>query len=140
MSRLALSPLAAALLAVCPAAAQSLHFFEAWDLDGDGQVTVEELAERRADVFVMFDEDENEILSPEEYAVFDETRAEDQAQNAAGRPAMMARVQAGMTLGFNDLDGDGAVSREEFLSRAGAWLASIDATGDGVITTEDFRR
>ena len=32
------------------------HFIEGWDADGDGKVTLAELEPRRADVFYMFDE------------------------------------------------------------------------------------
>jgi Ca2+-binding EF-hand superfamily protein len=41
---------------------------------------------------------------------------------------------------FNDEDGDGAVSREEFVGRTAEWFAMMDQTGDGTITVEDFGR
>ena len=43
-----------------------------------------------------------------------------------------------MQMAFNDVDGDGLVTREEFLGQVGAWLTSIDRNADGVITAEDF--
>lgn len=43
-----------------------------------------------------------------------------------------------MTLAFNDVNGDGAVSREEFLSRTMNWLSVIDRNGSGDVTSEDF--
>ena len=50
----------------------------------------------------------------------------------------MNTVQAGMEMSFNDVDGDGVVTREEFLGQVDAWLASIDRNNDGVITAADF--
>jgi hypothetical protein len=43
-----------------------------------------------------------------------------------------------MTLPFNDVDADGAVSLEEFLGQVPTWIACMDRDGDGVITTADF--
>ena len=42
------------------------HFVENWDLDGNGSVSSEEITERRGDIFVMFDQDEDGMLSAEE--------------------------------------------------------------------------
>ncbi|APX22017.1 MAG: calcium-binding protein [Rhodobacteraceae bacterium] len=114
------------------------HFIESWDLDGDGRVTLAEAQERRGDVFYTFDADENGTLDAEEYAVFDEARANDMAgQPGAGRGAMSV-VAEGMTLDANDGDGDGAVTEAEFLGAKQGWIAMIDQTGDGAVTAEDF--
>jgi hypothetical protein len=50
----------------------------------------------------------------------------------------MMQASEGMTLPFNDVDADGAVSLAEFLGQAPAWIAAMDRDGDGVITTADF--
>ena len=118
-------------------------FLENWDYDLDGQVTVEEAAERRGDIFYTFDENEDDILTAEEYLYFDEARAldhegEDQGQAGKGNPERKAAV--GMTLEFNDVDGDGQVTREEFVTQTAAWIALIDRNGDGIVTTDDFGR
>ena len=74
-----------------------LHFIENWDLDGDGQVTLAEATERRGDIFVTFDADDNGVLSPEEHDFFDEARANDIKENGMGKgmgrgnPAIMDR-------------------------------------------------
>ena len=39
-----------------------------------------------------------------------------------------------------DADGDGLISREEFLGGAADWFAMMDRTGDGRIDGEDFGR
>ncbi len=116
------------------------HFIENWDLNGDGAVTLEELVERRGDVFAAFDANDDGRLDAEDYATFDEARANDMADNAGAGGKGEGRVQKGMTLAFNDIDGDGVVTREEFLSRAAAWMAMIDRNGDGRITPADFGR
>lgn len=48
--------------------------------------------------------------------------------------------EGGMMRGFNDADGDGMVSREEFTSRTADWLAMMDHNGDGQVTAADFGR
>ena len=117
------------------------HFIENWDLDEDGQVTLAEATEKRGEIFTMFDQDENGTLSSAEYDLFDKTRRADMDENAGGhKKGQMRGVEKAMSREFNDVDGDGLVSREEFVGRAGDWFAMMDRTGDGVVTTEDFGR
>lgn len=138
--------LALALLAAPAFAQQGVpgqHFVENWDLDGDGQVTVAEAKERRADVFMSFDANEDGFLDAEEYVVFDEARANDMAneggQQGHGQGAMMNAAN-GMMLQNNDDDGDGKVSAAEFVANAEGWILHMDRNGDGVVTTDDFGR
>lgn len=115
------------------------HFLENWDLDGDGQMTLGEAQEKRGDLFTMFDQDENGQLDSTEYTLFDETRQADMAANAGGhQKGGMQKVGKGLMRPFNDVDGDGLVSRDEFVDRTGDWFQMIDQNGDGVVTTEDF--
>lgn len=114
------------------------HFVENWDLDGNGSVSSEEITERRGDIFVMFDQDEDGMLSAEEYVLFDETRAADMENNGGGHGKGGDRMQVGLTMAFNDSDADGTVSMEEFVSNSAAWVAQIDRNGDGLITSADF--
>jgi hypothetical protein len=114
------------------------HFIENWDLDADGSVSLEEITERRGDVFVMFDQDENGRLDATEYVLFDETRAADMQNNAGGHGQGGQRMQEGLTLAFNDTNGDGEVSKEEFIAQSAAWVAQVDRNGDGMITDADF--
>lgn len=115
------------------------HFMLNWDLDESGDVTVAEITERREMVFNMFDQDENGSLNAEEYVMFDETRAADMENNAGGGQGQGGgRMQEGLTLGFNDMDGDGEVSKAEFLERSGAWVTMVDRDEDGAITAADF--
>jgi Ca2+-binding EF-hand superfamily protein len=141
----AMNPLFLALsviLAASPALAQQgqpgAHFIESWDGDMDGIVTVDEATARRGDVFFMFDANEDGLIDAEEYVAFDETRARDMEGQGSHGQGAMRRADEGMTLLFNDVDADGAVSREEFLGQVPAWIALMDQDGDGVITTADF--
>lgn len=138
-------PLAAALalcLTVPAAFAQTTpgdQFLENWDLDGDGTATLAELQEMRGDVFFTFDANEDGYLDAEEYVFFDEARANDVANYEAEQRAQMQKVADGMSLRNSDRDGDGRVSREEFLAGAADWFTDLDKNSDGGITLEDFR-
>lgn len=132
------------------------HFVQNWDDDGDGVVLLEEAQVKRDNLFTTFDADEDGKLSPEEYAAFDELRAADQqamreemGKMAGGGMGQgkgkgigkgMMRAEGGMMRAFNDTDGDGLVSREEFVARTPDWFAMMDSNGDGKITEVDFGR
>jgi len=123
------------------------HFIENWDADADGSVALAEIAERRDVVFTMFDQNEDDSLSAEEYVLFDETRAADMEMNAgahgggngAGQGGQGGqRMMQGMTMAYNDTNEDGAVSRDEFLAGSEGWFAMLDSNADGAVTPEDF--
>lgn len=175
MRRLAFS---LGLLAALPLAAQAQgfgpQFMTNWDLDENGQVTLDEVLERRGDLFYMFDADEDGRLNDEEYATFDETRALDREMhledygmtpgqaarqaapkgpqggrgqgmgqgmgpgNAMGMAAGIDTVQRSMTRLSNDLNGDGTVTRDEFVTNGRQWFARMDRNRDGVVSLADF--
>jgi Ca2+-binding EF-hand superfamily protein len=117
------------------------HFIENWDLDGDGAVTVAEAEERRADVFAAFDADEDGSLSSDEYDMFDAARANDLMEMGLPAKAATGDNPAGlMRREMTDADGDGTVTRAEFLGSAAAWIARMDSDGDGRVTAADFPR
>ncbi|MCF6302764.1 MAG: EF-hand domain-containing protein [Devosiaceae bacterium] len=114
-------------------------FIENWDLDGNGAVTLEEIIEKRGEVFYMFDQEDDGLLSAENYKLFDEARAADQAQAAGNANGARAQRGAkGMTLEFNDTNKDGQVSLEEFIENSDEWFAIMDQNGDGEVTSADF--
>lgn len=142
-------PASFALLFASAALAQDMvpggHFVTNWDLDGDGAVSLAEATERRGDIFTTFDADGDGALSEAEYAAFDAARAADQAGMAEGMGHGMGKgmghgnpEEMGMMRDFNDGDGDGLVTRDEFLARVPDWFAKMDRNGDGAVTTEDF--
>jgi len=128
--------------------AHGAHFIANWDRNDDGIVTLAETTEKRGDVFTAFDADEDGKLSASEYDSFDEARAADQAGMQAemggmgqgnGQGMMNGNPEeAGMMRGFNDSDGDGLVSRDEFMARTPDWFAKMDRNGDGSVTVDDF--
>ncbi|HHL19926.1 MAG TPA: EF-hand domain-containing protein [Aliiroseovarius sp.] len=130
----------AGLLALGTSAAQAqtpgAHFIENFDDNGDGQVTLEEVRTKRADIFYMFDQNEDGVLDSAEYDLFDETRAADHENEGNGRGK--GRQGEGMARDLNDLNGDGVVTQEEFLDATDAWFTMRDRNGDGVLTTADF--
>ncbi len=119
------------------------HFIENWDTNEDGQVTLIEATERRSDIFLTFDEDDDGFLSSSDYAMFDEARANDQAamkEAGQGRGKGQGGKGQAMTKEFNDVNGDGQVSRDEFMTRTNDWYKQMDRNGDGTITKADFGR
>lgn len=139
---LACLPIAlAAGMALAQAGQPGAHFIENWDLDGDGSVSFEEATQKRAELFTMFDQDGSGGLDRAEYDLFDQTRQADMKANAGGHDkGPMRIVNDGLTLPFNDTNGDGTVSRDEFLGRSGDWFEMIDRSGDGVVDSADFTR
>ena len=147
--------------AIAQAGNPGAQFFTMWDEDQDGTVTPSEFALRRGDIFSMFDSDLDDRLSPAEWqGVADHMAAEEatrgqggaqgqgrghghgqqgQGQQGQGQGPGQA-MHAALTIAYNDADGDGTVTRDEFVAAAGRLLAEIDRNGDGVLDASDFGR
>ena len=107
-----------AMMLGLPAQAQdsaAQKFMSNWDLNGDGAIPLAEARQMRENIFAAFDTDENGRLSPEEYDMFDAARANDMASVSAESRKRMRRIVGGLARDTTDLDGDGVVTREEFL-------------------------
>ncbi len=124
-------------------------FITNWDLDESGAVSLAEVSEKRVDVFYTFDENGDGVISGAEYVAFDEARAADEANEGGkgkgeghgnGNGNGRVKPSVGMTLAFNDVDGNGEVTMEEFTAQSAAWFAILDRNGDGEVTTADFGR
>lgn len=146
MKTLTLATAAALLLASTAFAQQGTpgaHFLENWDADGNASVSAAEIAEKRSNVFASFDANEDGNLDASEYALFDEARANDQAQLGTGHGKGMKGMQeleTPMERGFNDANNHGLVSAAEFAAASAAMFSRLDRNGDGQITTDDFGR
>lgn len=143
MKTLIVSTTLAALLAtsVYAGGTPGAGFLQSWDGDDqNGEVTLAEVTEKRENIFLTFDEDGDGVITAAEYVAFDEARAADQENERGNGNGGHGKASVGMTLEFNDVDGDGSVSEAEFLGQTAAWFAILDKNGDGVVTTADFGR
>lgn len=148
MKRISLTVLAAMAFASGVAAQQAIpgaYFIEQWDGDADGRVTPEEARQKRADVFVMFDQSGDGIFQPEEWALIAEHLAAENAAQGQGAGMGMGqgpgmKVREAMQAPFNDLDGDGQVTAAEFTEATDKLFAALDRNGDGFLTVEDLGR
>ncbi len=111
-----------------PDAAPMMPMFEAFDADGDGKVTKEEVDAYRANRFAEVDADGNGEVSLEEFKAEAVARAEERAAE------MFARL---------DADGDGVLSRDVLESNdrrgamAGRMFDRLDTDGDGAVSKEE---
>jgi hypothetical protein len=120
------------------------HFIEQWDMNADGQVTLDEAKEKRAEVFVMFDQSEDGIMDAAEWEGIAAHLAQEEQGNGGGQGGMGngpgKYIHDAMTAPFNDTNGDGTVTKEEFTAATEALFAAIDRNGDGMMTSADFGR
>ena len=79
-----------------------------------------------------------DVIDPQEYARFDKVREAGIARFAAQDQENIRRVAKGLTREWNDADGDGRVSRTEFLDGGDTWLKALDKDGDDRVTIRDL--
>ncbi|WP_157973559.1 EF-hand domain-containing protein [Tropicimonas sp. IMCC34043] len=113
------------------------NFIAIWDADGDGRVTLEEVQLRRDDLFASFDADENGALSVDELSALTDMR-DGMMPRPAGRAANGSGFDTTMIARMLDADGDGNVSRDEYVGMAGRLFGRMDRNGDGAVAADDF--
>lgn len=106
--------------------------FERADTNGDGVVSAEEIAAAREARFDKMDVDGDGYLTEADReaakAKHEAKRADRMEKRRAKREEHRAEI---------DTDGDGKISREEFMAAESGRLAQMDADGDGNITKEE---
>ncbi len=145
MKRFLISVASVALIALPVAAQQSssddfvpgVSFLMNWDLDDDGKVTLDELGERRADLFAAFDENEDGNMSLGEFKALDDARV-DSMQRPADRGNGNNRAEQVLEHSAIDTNSDGIVTEMEFVGAAAAWMKVMDSDADGVLSKTDF--
>lgn len=119
-------------------------FLEQWDADADGSVTADEVTAKRSEVFDMFDQDSDQVLSAAEWTLIEEHIGMELAPGGPGagmnKAAPGKAVKTAMSAAFNDTDGDGQVTRAEFDAGSSKLFPLMDVDGDGVVTMADFAR
>ena len=97
--------------------------FQEMDLDQDGRISEQEMAEHRAARFARADRDGDGLISEAEFMAARQARGEERAR---------------LFFAYMDTNGDGALSLEEIAQRRPAF-AQLDADGDGSVTLEELR-
>ncbi len=122
--------------------AEAAHFFEQWDMNEDGSVTVEDISARRADLFDMFDLNGDGSIDTDEQANMAQTITgqEENNREGHGRNGPGPRIHAAMAPGYNDADANGLVSASEFAAASALLFADLDRNADGQIDRHDFGR
>lgn len=159
-SLLSVLALAVALPAFSLATTPGETFVTNWDYDGDGQVTLSEVLERRADLFASFDENGDGVLSPTELAAHNAAAVS--MREANGAPLGMG-PGGGLGRGFGNGPGGGrgqALASQQGFGRgpgAGGGMmrgmrgqapmqvqgqqfagARLDANHDGTVSQDEF--
>lgn len=110
--------------------------FETIDADGDGRISGGEAAEWRETVFLTMDANEDGQLTLEEYMSIQLGRGADPEQRGPRYDEKQAEKEAAFTA--MDSEGEGAVTREQFLQAGEAEFKAADADGDGYVTLPEF--
>ncbi len=125
---LAAAMLCALLVSATAAEAGSRgHMFDRMDRDQDGLITGQEFAMAREHMFERVDEDGDGYLTREEIAMRRGGHSDDRRSEHALRR-------------FDRIDGDHdeRISKQEFVAGAGRWLHRADADGDGAVSREEW--
>ena len=140
MKHLTVSTLCALLFAVPGHAQEKVEerFMSNWDLNGNGSITQAEVIQMRENIFLAFDSNSDGAIDSEEYDMFDAARANDMSEVRKSDKRRMKSIVGGLARTTTDVDGDGKVTRAEFMDTAKPWYEKLDRNGDGEVTVADF--
>lgn len=101
------------------------RLMERFDTDKDGKLTQTELDDARKSLLARFDADKDGKLSLQEF-----------------EPLWLEVMRRRMVRGFQrlDIDGDAAITQEEFLKPFSSTVEKMDRNEDGVLDKQDRRR
>ena len=111
--------------------------FDRMDANGDDAVSMDEVRAWRTTFFENADADANGFITREEVEAM-QARAREQAE-ARGRRGRGPRG-GGDPIARHDSDGDGQVSRAEFIDAPFPALERFDANGDGLLSRDELPR
>jgi Ca2+-binding EF-hand superfamily protein len=120
---------------------------ERCDTNGDGQITLNEVQNQRAEHFGQMDADGNGFASAEELESFKAQMREQyqnqEAQTQCGHRKHRGQGRGGFGKGNRhqrlDNDGDGQISRDEFINNV-PMFDRFDANNDGILTQEELAK
>lgn len=124
-------------------AVPSANLLDQWDIDGDGTLTLDEARTKRGELFFMFDTGNDGVLSAADWAGVASHMTDAAIGPGAGAGPGAGRgpgavMHDAMTPAFNDANGDGQVTLEEFDAATDKLFAALDSNGDHLVTTADF--
>lgn len=163
VSTLALFALSTAVVSVPALAEEGARkgphggFFERMDRNEDGKVTLSETQSHAAARFDSMDLNMDGFLTKEELEEAHQARKQKMQEkradksekpNKEGRPELTDEQKAEhhkkrsqrkeKMFERSDKDGDGKISREEFLAQGSQHFSKMDTNGDGVVTKEEL--
>lgn len=115
-------------------------FVAAYDRDGDGKVTKDELFALRTERFQGADKDGDGKLNEAEYVAEFEGRLKQQYAEQGKEPDERyagGLKQAGVRFAVLDRDRDNLLTQEEDLASAAKTFDGHDTNGDGVVSADD---
>lgn len=111
-------------------------YMDPYDTDKDGQISAEEAAAKAEKKFGEIDADKDGKISLDEMDKYREAeKLEREAKRAEREEAMKKKYREKI-----DPDGDGHVTKEEFLKNASERHTKMDADGDGKVSKGDLAK
>jgi Ca2+-binding EF-hand superfamily protein len=110
--------------------ANSLRWFESFDVNKDGFITPEEMETAGASEFARIDKDKNGTITIDEYLADSPDASDDEVRRIRNRFAVMDKRG----------NGDGVVSKAEFINFGKFVISVADQNGDhdGRMSREEF--